>query len=110
MAVTRFVIKRGDTLPALAYSVTDTDGQAVDLTEAVGATFHMVNAAGTLVVDAAATISDAAVGEITYAWAAEDTESAGACRGEFELDWGDGAIQTAPNDGYITIAVVEDLG
>ncbi len=61
------------------------------------------------VVDAAATISDAANGVVQYAFQAADTDEAGDFLGEFEVTYAGGVIQRFPNPGHIQIKITQDL-
>ena len=99
---TTFYIKQGDTKPSLSAQLLS-DGSAVDLT---GATvkFHM----GTII-DATATIVDAATGNVRYDWVTADTETAGLFRAEFEVTFSDGTVETFPNDGYLLINIIEEV-
>ncbi len=55
------------------------------------------------------TVTDAVDGRVTYLWQAGDTDTSGTYNIEFEIEWGT-EIQTVPNDSYITIKIVDDLG
>lgn len=103
-----FKMKRNDTYRELSGTCLDPSGSAVDLT---GATvrFHMLNDDDETVVDAAATLVVAANGTVKYTWAADDTDVAGGFRGEFEVTYSGGAIETFPNTSYIPIRIYEDL-
>ena len=97
-----FYIKQNDTRPSLSATLAE-DGAAVDLT---GCTvmFHMGER-----VDAAAVVVDAETGIVRYDWAVADTAVAGCYPAEFEVTFSDGAIETFPNDDYITIIIQQDL-
>ena len=99
---TTFYIKQNDTKPSLAAQLLS-DGSAVDLT---GATvkFHMGSS-----VDAAATIVDAATGNVRYDWSAADTTTSGTFNAEFEVTFSDGTIETFPNDEHLHIVITEEV-
>ena len=99
---TTFYIKQNDTKPSLSAQLLS-DGSAVDLT---GATvkFHMGDS-----VDSAATVVDAATGNVRYDWVTADTETAGLFRAEFEVTFSDGTVETFPNDGYLLINITEEV-
>lgn len=104
-----FYIKQNDTSPALGATLKDGDGNAVDLS---GATvrFHMrARGATTAKVDAAATVTGASTGEVSYAWIAADTDTAGKFQAEFEVTYADTTVETFPNNGYITVDIDGDL-
>lgn len=46
---------------------------------------------------------------VRYPWIAADTSNAGIYQGEIELTYGEGLIETVPNDGYFSVEFVEDL-
>lgn len=99
---TKFYIKQNDTKPSITAQLLS-DGSAVDLT---GATvkFHMGST-----IDAAATITDAATGNVRYDWASGDTATAGTYNAEFEVTFSDGKIETFPNDEYLLIVITEEV-
>ena len=113
-----FTIKRNDTRPRLVATLIQDFGTAdegpVDLTTAASVKFLMraANAAAGSEpkVNAAAAISDADAGIVTYTWAVGDTDTEGAFEGEFQITWSDDGVETIPHDSYITIQIVDDLG
>lgn len=107
--MTNFFIKSGDTSPALAATLTDSDGNAIDITGA-SVDFHMSPRGGDgTKVDAQATITDASNGKVEYRWSQSDTDTPGTYRGEFEVTYSGGDVETFPNDEYITISVTEEI-
>ncbi len=113
-----FTIKRNDTRPRLVTTLITDFGTAaegpVDLTSASAVKFLMRSesapAGSAPKVNAAATISDAAAGIVTYTWVDGDTDTEGIFEGEFQITWSDDGVETIPNDSYISIQVVDDLG
>lgn len=101
-----FSIKKNDTSPSLIYQLTLGDGQTIS-----GATvrFHMADADGSVIVDAAAAIHSESLAQLRYDWVAPNTATSGAYRAEFEVTFGSGAIETFPNTGYITVKIIDDL-
>lgn len=102
-------LKRNDTLPTLKIAVVDSEtGAAVDLTGA-SAKLIMVTDDETksVVVNAAATITDAVNGKIEYAWIGADTSTSGSYLAEFEITLTTG-ILTLPNDDTLKILIVDD--
>lgn len=105
-----FYIKQGNLLPALATTLTDEDGNAVDYSGYTGLRFHMrLPGATSAKVDAAATEVNAAVGTITYAWTGTDTDTPGVYQAEFEVTMPTGKPITYPNDGYIDVIILPKL-
>ena len=103
------LIKRNDTLPVFKATLNDVDGDVAVLS---GATvkFIMVDKDGDEKVSAAAVITGAGTGQVEYRWIPTDTDTVGSYRGEFEVTFSDGNIMTFPNDGYIVITIIGDLG
>jgi hypothetical protein len=109
-------IKEGDTSPIVRAVLRDGADQPVDLSGAQGVRFLMRPMSGTvLAVDAAAVVdqvgdgSDGTKGYVHYDWVVGDTDVAGGYYGEFEVTYADNAVETFPNDGYLTVAVLHDL-
>jgi hypothetical protein len=102
-----FYIKRNDTSPSIKYQL---DPKA-DLTGA-SVVFNMRGSSGPPIVSraAATVVGNAADGVVSYAWAAVNTAKSGLYRGEFEVTYADGRIETFPNNGYIQVLVTDDLG
>lgn len=104
-----FRIKTNDTSPKLAVTLTNSSGNAINLTGCT-ARFHMKGyGAPSLKVGAAATITDATNGVVEYEWTGTDTDTAGTYYGEIEITYGDASVETFPNNGYFTIIIKEDL-
>lgn len=103
------IIKRGDTRNAIKAVLKDGTGALVDLTECE-VKFHMAPLNRSATISRAAHVEDAAAGEVWQVWAPGETDMAGIYRAEFEVIYQDGRRETFPNNGYISIQVVEDLG
>lgn len=109
MATGAFYIKQSDDDPVISATLTDDEGAAVDLTNAT-VDFHMAEPrGGQTVVDASATIVDAANGDVEYQWASSDTSKAGRYRAEFQVTYSDGDVETFPNVGYETVFIDEQI-
>ena len=102
-------IKRGDTRHALKAVLKDASGTPVDLTDC-SVSFHMAPLNRPAVISRAVHIEDAGNGEVWMVWAPGETDIAGIFRAEFEVVYQDGRRETFPNDGYISIQILDDLG
>lgn len=98
-------MKRGDTRPALRYSLPD----GVDLTGA-SVTFSMAARPGgtPVVADRPALIVDTAPPVVGYDWQPGDTDVAGLHLGEFKVMWADG-FETFPKSDYLRIDFTQGL-
>lgn len=103
-------VKRGDRHPHIDATLLNPDGTAVDLSGASVKFLMRSVLGGVLKVNASATVVDAAAGQVSYVWGATDTDTAGDYRAEFEVTFGDGTKLTVPNDSYLPVTVLEDLG
>lgn len=111
-----FTIKQGDLAPPLQATLTDSAGQAMDLTGNLGITFqmklrqHAQNEAVALKVDAAGTVvGSPADGVVKYDWLGGDTSEIGEYIAEFKVIQSDGKPRTVPNPSFITVRVVADI-
>ncbi|MGS0745553.1 BppU family phage baseplate upper protein [Syntrophomonas erecta subsp. sporosyntropha] len=102
-------IKRGDTRHAIKAVLKDASGAPVDLT-GCSVNFHMAPLNRPAVISRAAHIQDAVTGGVWFVWASGETDTAGIYRAEFEVVYRDGRRETFPNDGYISIQILDDLG
>lgn len=92
-----FYIKQNDTSPDLQVTLKDGDDAAVDVS---GATivFSMSDIGGIVKVsEQSVTTVTAESGIVKYPWSAADTDTPGTYRGEFEVTFSGGQIQTYPN-------------
>lgn len=105
-----FVITQGTTSPLFTWQLIDSNFAVIDLTNATGVTFVMRKvSSSTPAVTAAATITNAEAGEVSYQWAAADTASAGIYSAQFVITYSSGLTQASPGDGYLEIMVEENL-
>jgi hypothetical protein len=101
--------KQGDTAPAIAEQLFDGLGTAVDLAGA-SVKFMMWGAGGTAVkVNAAATITDAPTGKVSYTPIATDTDTPGDYLVEWQVTFGGGAVETFPNSDWQKVRVKDDI-
>lgn len=109
--MTDFALKSNDTVPIRVQLTRDSG--PVDLSTA-DVKFHMEDpASDEVVVDADATIDDAANGEVSYHWTSEDTADAGIHIVEWEVTFNPGTtdeyIETFPRDDYMRLNIVDDI-
>ena len=102
-------IKRGDTRNCIKAVLKDARGAPVDLT-GCSVRFYMAPLNRAAIISRAAHVEDAAAGEVWLVWASGDTDTSGVYRAEFEVVYQDGRRETFPNDGYISIQIIDDLG
>lgn len=92
-----FFIKQGNTAPEIEEYLRNADGTAIDLTGASVLEFHMRNAAGTVIVNAAATAVTPTKGRIKYSWVLADTSTAGTFYREWKVVLASGRTVSIPN-------------
>jgi hypothetical protein len=102
-------VKQGDRRPPATATIKR--GIAiVPLDTAASVTFKMTPVGGaTKTVDAAATITDAPLGEVEYRWAVGDTDTPGEYEAEWEVVWSDGTNETFPTIDYDIVLIYGDL-
>lgn len=108
MATPDLTVKRGDLWPPVEATLNDSAETVFALT---GATvrFLMRGRDGTLVVDQAATIVDAATREVKYEWQAGDTNTVGSYLAEWQVTFPGAKPATFPSRSYLTIEIEADL-
>lgn len=115
-----FYIKRNDTAPVIQQTLLDSSGNAVDLTGAsVAFSLFDVNgkAPTAILSEAAATVVQTGSapnftnkGVVKYAWQAGDTaHTPGIYLAEWEVTFGDGTIETFPDNDFIYVYITADL-
>jgi hypothetical protein len=104
-----YTLKQNDTWPPLVATLSDIAGP-LDLTDAD--TIRLILRSRALVITTAPVeiVDPASSGQVTYTFTTADTRVAGDYSLEFEITWNNGGIETVPNDSYLTITIVEDLG
>lgn len=104
-----FYITQDDENPALDATLTDSDGDPVDLSNAT-VEFSLAEPRGRgNIFTKAVTVVTAADGEVRYSWDAEDTSEPGRYRGEFIVTYSDGTTQRFPNWTYHTVVISRNL-
>jgi len=107
--MTDFSIKQNDTRPSLEAQLLDENKEPRDLQPVTNVSFYMENVStNEIVVNAEATVLEAADGTVVYEWQEGDVKSSGRHIAEFEITYNDG-VETFPNNGYINIYVEEDI-
>jgi hypothetical protein len=104
-----FTIKKGDTGPRLLYALAP--AAEVVLT---GATvrFNMKSRpAGTIRINRAAAVivTESGTPTVAYDWQAGNTAVAELCDAEFEVTYAGGAVETFPNNSFITVVIADDI-
>ncbi len=105
MSSDSFVIKQGDTLPALRRTLLNSDGTPIDLTSATAVRFHMIESGTPMIDEAAVVVPPEVDGVVEYPWAAGDTDTAGVFQAEFEVTFAAGTVITVPNDRFMQVRI-----
>lgn len=100
-------ITQGTTSPALYQTVTDQNGNPVDLASAKFVMRDLMYS--TPHVDTAMTIVSSAAGTCSYAWSTTDTEYVGLFMGQILWTDVNGNTGAYPNSGYLAIEIQENL-
>lgn len=107
-----FYLKKGDTYPAIEVQLTDGEGTPVNLTGASVNFRCSVVGTGNLFIDASATVTDAALGKVSYQWQTGDTDIVGSYQMEWRVTFSDLTIATFPrgaNVQFNTLIVQQDV-
>lgn len=102
-----FTTKRNDTAPIEVF-LKDRDGR-VDLTGA-SVKFLMQDLDGTQIISNSATVVNASEGEVKYVFNEGDVDESGEYEAEFEVTTAAGEVHTFPNDDYIVVVIIDDVG
>jgi hypothetical protein len=108
------VLNAGDLFPALTARLEKQNEEtgkweALDLTGATAIKVYMA-ADRTEVEGTCTVVGEAEGGEVTYEWAAGDTDVPETYRGQFRLTLANGKPQRVPNKGYFTVEIQPNLG
>lgn len=102
----KFIIKRGDTSPALRFALLP---ESVSLVSAV-VRFQMRLRGGATVIDRPAAIESMfQPAVVAHAWAPGETDIAGRYEAEFRVIYANGTIETFPNHGFIDVVIIGDV-
>lgn len=110
MADTLFKMKVGDTRPYLRATITDQDGNAVDLTGAT-TVFNMTSdntSRSAKVSNGACAVVNTTGGIVEYRWTSTDTNTAGNYLAEFQVTLADNTVFTVPNEDSLKVELRED--
>jgi|AntDeeMinimDraft_5_1070356.scaffolds.fasta_scaffold02199_11 hypothetical protein len=100
-----FYIKAGDTLPNIRGELLDDDGNPADVSGST-ITFNLEKRNGANVLtESASTVNGGQDGVVEYDWTPGDTDTPGAYRAEFVVDYGNGDKETFPNRDYIDVFI-----
>lgn len=102
-------ITQGDSTPVLTATITDQNGNPVNLTSATVTFVMRLGSATAPAVNAAATILSATAGTVQYSWATEDTATVGLYAAQFRCTLSGGATYTYPNQGFLDIEIQPNL-
>ena len=108
-----FYIKQNDTASFITRDLKDAFGSPVNVTGASVVFSMRVKPAGTMkITRQPSVVVTAGTGRVRYEWASDgsDTNTADEYEGEFQVTYGNGKIQTFPNDGHIPIVITDDVG
>lgn len=109
-------MKRGDTAPFARVTLTDANGQGVNLE---GASVVIIAADantklelfhGNATVTQNGSGTDGTAGQVEYEWQQGDTDEEGNYIVEFEVTYSNGEIQTFPTTDYVEFTITADLG
>ena len=104
--IANFHIRRGDRLPPIQALLNDATGAAISLGGATVA-FVMEDRYGTVKAQGAATILDANLALVEYAWGATDTDTPGLYAARWVVTLG-GKQMSVPNDGDLLVEVYDN--
>lgn len=102
-------IAQGDSAAVITRTLSDESGP-VNLTGASVQFIMFQRGATSAKVNAAATLTDAPNGGVSYALSASDTDTAGDWWGRFKVTYNNGKARTFPNDSYLSIQITPEVG
>jgi len=102
------VYTQNDTSPSLQANLKDYQGNAINLA-GCSVQFHMVSVDGEVTITRDATVENASTGLVQYDWQSGDTAVAGSYYVQFQITYGDGAVETYPNNTKLTLIIKPEL-
>lgn len=103
------IVKQNDHLIPLDAVLEDQNG-VIDLTTAASVKVICKTATGAVSFTGTCTVTNAAAGAVRYLLTSSNLGTVNTYKGEFEITWSSGRIQTVPNTGYFELVVEADLG
>ena len=104
-----FWIKQGDTAPSIAEQLLDGNGDPVVLTGASVKFMMWAPGDAAVKVNAAATITDAATGKVSFTFSAAQTDTVGDYVAEWQVTYSGGAIESFPNADWQKVRIKDDI-
>ncbi len=102
------VIKKGDTETPLEAALQH-NSSAVDLSNASVQFYMKKPSSDTPKVDSAATVTDAANGNVKYKFDVSDVDTVGVYLAEFKVTYSDDDVEHFPNDHWLNVKIVKTL-
>lgn len=106
--MTTLTIKQNDSGRPVMDTLSDSTGP-INLT---GATVKMLarnSDTGATVINAAATVTSATAGAVSYSLTAADLATVAVLQFEWQITFSDGSIFTVPSSGYHYISILDDI-
>jgi len=97
-------IRQHDTLPAMATTFLDADGNARDVSNDT-ISVEVANQAGNVVISGTATVADGPSGKVKYEWADGDTKFAGDFKVLWRAETTNGETLSHPTSGYESLSI-----
>jgi hypothetical protein len=94
-------IKRGDTSPAIVYDLAPANRTLAGAT----VRFKMALPGQAAMIDAPALILQELPPRVAYVWQPRDTVTAGKYDAEFTATYADGAVESSPNQNFLTVLI-----
>lgn len=102
-----FYLKVGDTNPSIEAALQGNTGDSISL-DGANVQFRLRQPrGGELLVEKPAEVVDKVNGLVRYAWDDEDTNESGRYRGEFQVEYKTGRIETFPNSGFYNVVITQ---
>jgi hypothetical protein len=101
--------KQNDTSPAITGALKDGTGAAVNLTGASVKFMMWAPGEASAKINAAATITGASTGNVSYTPNSTDTNTIGDYLAEWQVTFSGGAVETFPNAALLKVRVTDDV-